>query len=157
MFCSGSLATSKVSKKNLEYSFHVDYRHYDPTLFFLISSHPTGHWPTLPVGQSIKTKISTIYHRWEIWYITLFLNSENLEFNSCLLQDAIARQNTNWSSESETSLAWVRNIYLKQNNFLSDIEESYGKKSNLACSWNVQKTSKTSKAKVLYYYTCNCL
>ena len=125
--------------------------------FFLISSHPTGHWPTLTVGQSIKTKISTIYHRWEIWYITLFLNSENLEFNSCLLQDAIARQNTNWSSESETSLAWVRNIYLKQNNFLSDIEESLGKKSNLDCSWNVQKTSKTSKAKVLYYYTCNCL
>ena len=34
VFCSGSLATSKVSKKNLEYSFHVDYRHYDPTLFF---------------------------------------------------------------------------------------------------------------------------
>ena len=146
-------ALEKVSKKGFGVLFSC-------TLWpniVLISSHPTGHWTTLTVGQSIKTKISTIYHRWEIWYITLFLNSENLEFNSCLLQDAIARQNTNWSSESETSLAWVRNIYLKQNNFLSDIEESYGKTIKFRLLLKCAKTSKTSKAKVLYYYTCNCL
>ena len=48
-------------------------------------------------------------------------------------------------------------IYLKQNNFLSDIEESYGKKIKFRLLLKCAKTSKTSKAKVLYYYTCNCL